>query len=205
MDADDLRAELVRISHLFYERRWSLATSSNYSARVNANTLLITASGLDKGKLTHSDLLLIDLEGNHREETKQKASAEAHLHCELYKHSPDICAILHTHSVLATVLSSLRSLKTPLSIEGYEMLKALRGVSSHLHAENIPVFPNDQDMKSLARSVLTYLEKNPAIHGFLIAGHGLYCWGRDLAEALRHTEALEFLLECEYRKHKIKD
>jgi len=197
MNANDLRAELVRISHLFYERRWSLATSSNYSVRVDPNTVLITASGLDKGKLTEEDLVLIDLDGNLREETTRGASAEAYLHCELYKYNREIGAVLHTHSVFATVLSSLGN--TSLSLEGYEMLKALRGVSTHLHTEYIPIFPNAQNMRILAERVIPYLEKNRTTHGFLIVGHGLYCWGRDPAEALRHIEAIEFLLECEYR------
>lgn len=197
MTSNDLRRELVRISHLFYGRGWSLATSSNYSVRVDANTLLITASGLDKGKLTEQDLVLIDLECNLREETEKRASAEAYLHCELYKHNREIGAVLHTHSVFATVFSSLGY--TSLPLEGYEMLKALSGVSTHLHAEYIPIFPNAQNMRILAERVIPYLEKNRATHGFMIVGHGLYSWGRDLPEALRHIEAIEFLLECEYR------
>ena len=32
--------------------------------------------------------------------------------------------------------------------------------------------------------------------GFLIAGHGLYAWGRNIDEARRHVEGLEFLFEC---------
>jgi methylthioribulose-1-phosphate dehydratase len=197
MTAMGLRKELVRVSHLFYERGWSLATSSNYSARAEADTLLITASGLDKGRLTEEDLVLIDLEGNLKKETEKRPSAEAYLHCELYKQNREIGAVLHTHSVFATVLSTLGS--TSLSLEGYEMLKALRGVSTHLHTECIPIFPNAQNMKLLAERVIPHLEKNRTTHGFLIAGHGLYCWGRDLPEALRHIEAIEFLLECEYR------
>jgi methylthioribulose-1-phosphate dehydratase len=197
MTSNDLRRELVRISQLFYERRWSLATSSNYSASVDVNALLITASGLDKGTLREEDLVLIDLEGNLQEETQKRPSAEAYLHCELYKHNREIGAVLHTHSVFATVLSTLGN--TSLSLEGYEMLKALRGVSTHLHTEYIPIFPNAQNMKVLAERVIPYLEKNRSMHGFLIVGHGLYCWGRDLPEALRHIEAIEFLLECEYR------
>ena len=35
----------------------------------------------------------------------------------------------------------------------------------------------------------------PGLPGFLIAGHGLYAWGATLADAWRHLEALEFLLE----------
>jgi methylthioribulose-1-phosphate dehydratase len=197
MTSNDLRKEFVRISHLFHERRWSLATSSNYSARLDAETLLITASGLDKGKLTEGDLVLIDLHGNLKEETNRRPSAETYLHCELYKHNRDIGAVLHTHSVFGTVLSSLGN--TSLSLEGYEMLKALSGVSTHLHTEYIPIFPNAQNMRILAERIFPYLEKNRSTHGFLIIGHGLYCWGRDLPEALRHIEAIEFLLECEYR------
>jgi methylthioribulose-1-phosphate dehydratase len=33
--------------------------------------------------------------------------------------------------------------------------------------------------------------------GYLIDGHGLYAWGRDMAEARRHLEAFEFLFDCE--------
>jgi len=33
--------------------------------------------------------------------------------------------------------------------------------------------------------------------GYLIDGHGLYAWGRDMPEARRHLEAFEFLLGCE--------
>jgi ribulose-5-phosphate 4-epimerase/fuculose-1-phosphate aldolase len=35
----------------------------------------------------------------------------------------------------------------------------------------------------------------PPFHGFLLSGHGLYTWGRDLAEARRHIEIHEFLFE----------
>ena len=35
------------------------------------------------------------------------------------------------------------------------------------------------------------------LHGYLIDGHGIYAWGRDMAEARRHLEAFEFLLGCE--------
>jgi len=200
MDIDLLKKEIVRISHLFYHRRWSLATSSNYSAQLNGNSMLITASGKDKGTLTEQDILLMNLDGIVTEPTGLKPSAESHLHCALYRSLPQIGAVLHTHSVFATVLSSLPTLKAPFTISGYEMLKALDGVKTHLHTEQLPVFANDQDMTRLSRAAQEYLKRNLEIHGFLIAGHGLYAWGKDLSEALRHVEAFEFLLECEYQK-----
>ena len=202
MEDSDLRKEIVRIARLFHSRGWCLATSGNFSARVGPDRAWITASGKDKGLLNEEDLLLIDLHGQIREPSKNSPSAETHLHCELYRSHPEIGAILHTHSVHSTIVSSLPEMKAPLSIGGYEMLKAFRGVTSHLHTEEIPVFANDQDIQALAGRVLQYYEKSSGLHGFLIAGHGLYCWGTTIPEALRHAEAFEFLFECVLRSRK---
>ena len=51
---------------------------------------------------------------------------------------------------------------------------------------------------TLSAQVIETLDKNPrsSIYGYLIRRHGLYTWGRDLQEARRHVEILEFLLEC---------
>ena len=74
---------------------------------------------------------------------------------------------------------------------------ALSGVTTHEHVERIEIFPNTQDIEALSREVEARLldPVKPLRHGFLIAGHGLYAWGKDLAEARRHIEAIEFLLE----------
>jgi len=45
------------------------------------------------------------------------------------------------------------------------------------------------------------LEQQPAIHGFLLGRHGLYTWGKDISEARRHVEILEFLFEVLGRQH----
>jgi methylthioribulose-1-phosphate dehydratase len=39
--------------------------------------------------------------------------------------------------------------------------------------------------------------------GYLIEGHGLYAWGRDMAEARRHLDAFEFLINCELEMRKL--
>jgi methylthioribulose-1-phosphate dehydratase len=75
------------------------------------------------------------------------------------------------------------------------MLKGLRGVPTHEHREILPIIENSQDISQLAEKVQSLLERDPAIHGFLLRRHGLYTWGQDLAEAKRHVEILEFLLE----------
>ena len=67
----------------------------------------------------------------------------------------------------------------------------------------MPIFPNTQDMNVLARQVEAKLDEGP-LWGYLINGHGLYAWGRDMMEARRHLEAFDFLINCELemRKHK---
>jgi methylthioribulose-1-phosphate dehydratase len=55
---------------------------------------------------------------------------------------------------------------------------------------------NAQDWAGEAARLEALLRAHPAAHGFLIRRHGLYTWGRDVAEAARHLEGLEFLLEA---------
>jgi len=122
-----------------------------------------------------------------------RPSAETALHLLLanMKHAG---AVLHTHSVWSVIVSD-RYADTGLWIEGYEMLKGLKGVKSHRHREWLPIIENDQDMTRLAGVVEATLSQYPAVHGFLLRRHGLYTWGENLEQAKRHLEILEFLLE----------
>jgi methylthioribulose-1-phosphate dehydratase len=50
-------------------------------------------------------------------------------------------------------------------------------------------------MLALTDSVGDTLRKHNDAHGFLLRGHGLYTWGANQADARRHVEIFEFLLE----------
>ena len=76
------------------------------------------------------------------------------------------------------------------------MLKGLDGVHTHDHREWVPIVDNDQNMPRLARVVSDALDRHPRTHAVLIRRHGLYTWGASLAEAVRHVEILEFLLQA---------
>lgn len=177
------------------ERGWTPATSSNFSHRMDGQHVAITVSGRDKGKLAESDIMVVDLDGN-PVATDLKSSAETLLHTQLYKRFPDIGCVLHTHSHNQTVASRLYSGMGHVHLEGYELLKAFSGTTTHEVEIDVPVFANTQDMHTLAAQVDALLDRQP-LWGYLIDGHGLYAWGRDMAEARRHLEAFEFLLGCE--------
>jgi methylthioribulose-1-phosphate dehydratase len=80
-------------------------------------------------------------------------------------------------------------------IENYEMLKGLSGVRTHEHREWLPIIENTQRWSDATPQIEEMLRSRPDIHGFLIERHGLYTWGESIAEAKRHVEILEFLLE----------
>ncbi|HSF25566.1 MAG TPA: methylthioribulose 1-phosphate dehydratase [Blastocatellia bacterium] len=188
-------AELAEIGRGFYARGWVLGTSGNLSAVVTREplSLAITSSGVDKGALSAEDILLIDEEGKVLEGAG-RPSAETLLHLALVK-LRGAGAVLHTHSVWSNILSDACFSEGGVKIEGHEMLKGLEGVQTHEQREWLPIIENSQDMASLALDVEGLLKRNPAAHGFLLRRHGLYTWGNNLAEARRHIEILEFLLE----------
>lgn len=192
--------ELARIGREFHSRGWALGTSGNYSAvlRRAPLRLIITSSGLDKSALRAGDFLQIDEKANVLAGSG-RPSAETLLHIGVARARNAGC-ILHTHSVWSTILSERHAEKKNLEICGYEMLKGLEGIKTHEHRESIPIFENSQEIPALASDVERVLRGDRAAHAFLLRGHGLYTWGEDIAQARRHVEILEFLLEVVGRR-----
>ena len=185
----------------FYRRGWVLGTSGNFSAVVSREPfrLAITSTGADKGALTPQHILQIDADGRPTAGAAL-ASAEAKLHLSVAR-ARSAGAVLHTHSVWGTIVSEAYADDGGVGITGYEMLKGLEGVRTHEHREWLPVIDNSQDWEASSRQVEEMLERHPDSHGFLIRRHGLYTWGRSLAEAKRHVEILEFLMEVTGRTY----
>ncbi|MDT3468574.1 methylthioribulose 1-phosphate dehydratase [Stenotrophomonas maltophilia] len=158
---------------------WTPATSSNFSHRLDDRHAAITVSGKDKGRLIEDDIMVVDFDG--------KA----------------VGCVLHTHSPVQTIASRLYAPQGHVHLEGYELLKAFAGNSTHEMAVDVPVFANTQDMNVLSKQVDDLLDRQN-LWGYLIDGHGLYAWGRDMAEARRHLEAFEFLFHCELELRKLR-
>ncbi len=190
--------QIVEASHTLYGRGWSPATSSNYSIRLDDQHCAITVSGKDKGKLTEQDVMVVDLNG--KPVTPQKPSAETLLHTSLYRFDTAIGAVLHTHSVNNSVLTMHCADKDIFHFDGYEIVKAFSGFTTHEERFSVPVFANKQDIAELSLQVERWLKADNKPRAYLIRGHGLYTWGKDMAECFRHLEAMEYLLECELKR-----
>jgi methylthioribulose-1-phosphate dehydratase len=187
--------ELIAAGRWLYRRGMVPATSGNFSARLGDGCLAITVSGRHKGRLTRADILLTDANGQSLDD--RRPSAETLLHVQLYRRFPGTGAVLHPHSVNATLLSRL--CREHLVLQDYELLKAFPGVDTHACKVTVPLFDNDQDIGRLAGRVEDYMDHHGLVFGYLIRSHGFYTWGATVDEALHHVEALEFLFDCEIR------
>jgi methylthioribulose-1-phosphate dehydratase len=193
--------EIIAVGRRLDARGLAAATSGNYSLRVNSERIAITVSGSHKRHLRPADVMLVDTEGRSLDD--RIPSAETPLHVQLYRLYPDIQAILHVHSVPAVALTRLLQKATLVALEGYEMLKAFPGITTHETRVDIPVFDNSQDTAALSRAIAARLAGGSPPPAYLIRGHGMNAWGRNLDEAERVLEALEHLLACELQTQQL--
>jgi methylthioribulose-1-phosphate dehydratase len=191
--------EIAAFGRFAAARGWVPATAGNFSRRIDSWHAVVTRSGVDKGALRREDLATLALD----EPIPSGMSAETPLHLARYRRDPRIGAIFHVHSLAATVLSRLDAERGVVRTEGYEMHKAL-GLRTHESTVEIPVFANDQDTEALAARIEAQLGNDPDVPGYLLAGHGLYAWGADAAQARGHVEGLEFLLACHLEERRLR-
>ena len=196
-----LAGELITNIRELGHAGWTPATSSNFSMRLDDRHAAITVSGRNKTQLTEADIMVVDFDG-HPVASELRPSAETLLHTQLYRRFADVGCVLHTHSLVQTVASRLFAPQGHVRFEDYELQKAFAGNTTHDASMDVPVFANTQDMGVLAAQVDALLDRKP-LWGYLIDGHGLYAWGRTMAEARRHLEAFEFLLGCELELRKL--
>jgi methylthioribulose-1-phosphate dehydratase len=192
--------QLVQTAQWASRMGWAPATSSNYSVRLPDDAspayCAITSSGIDKSAIEVEHILAVNQHGTPIDADGLKPSAETPLHLLLYR-TMGAGAVFHTHSLPAALLSQLAREEGQVLLSGWELLKGLSGVDTHEIEISLPVFPNSQDMQALSTRVEQALSKKRSCYGFLLAGHGLYAWGKDVPEAKRHLEVFEYLLQCQ--------
>jgi methylthioribulose-1-phosphate dehydratase len=180
----ELAAEAARYSAM----GWMRGTSGNLSVVIGRDPLrlAVTASGLDKGELTDTDVVEVDGGGN--PVAGGTPSAEAGLHARIAAVS-GAGAVVHVHA-MAPVLAAERW-PGGVPLENLEMLKGF-GRAAHDDLVTIPVIANGQDMRVLGDEFERgYRADTPAL---IVARHGIYVWGADLRAARHRLECLEWLL-----------
>ncbi|MDP9002216.1 MAG: methylthioribulose 1-phosphate dehydratase [Myxococcota bacterium] len=200
MEFSEAAQQIVNAGRWLDARGWAPATSGNYSIRLNSTSIAVTVSGRHKGRLTTDDVIAIDYEGH--SSGHSLPSSETPLHVVMYRLDRSVGAVVHTHSVHSTVLGMSPGGRTMLELQGYELLKAFPGISTHDARVAVPIFDNTQDMAALSRRVTEHWRETKCF-GYIIRGHGLYTWGSTMEDALRSVETFEFLFACDLERRKL--
>ncbi|MBI1837873.1 MAG: methylthioribulose 1-phosphate dehydratase [Flavobacteriia bacterium] len=196
---EQLKNELAATIRHYNLKGWSPATSTNYSFKFE-DCIYVSRSGIDKAHFHADDFITVNQLGEPiGNSVGLKPSAETLIHCVLYELFPETKVILHSHSVYPLLISNCN--QEAISFEGYEVQKGFEGQITHEAIVQIPIFENTQDMDVFSEVLRSSL-KSINHFCFIMRKHGTYAWGKNLFEAKRHLETLEYLCQCEYMMNK---
>ncbi|TGK49760.1 methylthioribulose 1-phosphate dehydratase [Leptospira bouyouniensis] len=208
MDLMTSLQEITKLSHLYYERQWMYATAGNLSVRDRSSweQFWITASGKHKGELKETDFVSVSVADGTLVSANEglKPSAETSIHQVLYSQMPDVGSCLHVHTLDSNLLE-FGVEKTEgyrdIPIPPIEMIKAF-GIWDEKPSLTMPVFYNHTHVPTIANEIKRYFvtEGIPKVPFLLIEGHGPTVWGKSIAEANKHLEAVHFLLQVMARR-----
>ena len=154
-------------------------TSGNVSIRLG-NEVIITPSGKDYRALTVDDICVISIDGDWVD-GESLPSSETPLHLAVYQANRDIEAIVHTHSVHATAVSTL-----------VDVLPTIHYQMVDLGGE-IPVAPYATfGSIELAHSLVNTLPGKKAV---LMKNHGALTVAKNLEKAMARAVTLEWCCE----------
>jgi methylthioribulose-1-phosphate dehydratase len=196
MSLQEMKSQMAETVRHYNAKGWSPATSTNYSFKDGDGIIWVSRSGIDKSQFHADDFITVDADGMATGEFQGvRPSAETLIHCVLYELFPETKVILHSHSVYPVLLSAVKG--NEILFEGYEVQKGFDGQVTHDRQISIPIFDNTQEMTEFKTTLQNQVS---AIrhHSFIMRKHGTYAWGKNLFEAKRHLETLEYLCQCEW-------
>ncbi len=155
-DADAAVEAVIAAGRDASRRGWVPATSGNFSVRIDATKIAITRSGVDKGALTPADVLIQPLGAS----LLPGSSAEAALHLRHYRDHSTVNAIFHIHGPFSSVIGRSRDAGEAVLLQGWELQKALAGITTHEVTVEVPVFANDQNVDALSERIADQLARD---------------------------------------------
>ena len=183
----DLRLAIVECGRISYERHLMTSNDGNISVRMDDGLILITPSGISKGRLNTDDLIVVDLEGCIiSAKADRRPSSETPMHLEVYKQREDVRAVVHAHPIFATTLT-VSGLEFPVDLLP-EVLLTLGNVPITTYAT-----PSSHEDAVVIRP---FVKEHNAL---LLCQHGSLTYGKNLDEALIHLERIEHVSEIYYR------
>jgi len=178
------RQQLLDVSRQLCRLGLNQGTSGNASVRVSDGNgqsgFLVTPSGMSVDQMTVDDLVWMDFSGQWH--GRCEPSSEWRFHSDILQHRPEMNAVIHTHSMFATTLSTFRR-----DVPPFHYMIAVAGGDT-IRCAPYALFGS----QLLSDHALSALQDRKAC---LLANHGMIAIGADLHQALRVTEEVETLCE----------
>ena len=178
--AQKYKEEIVYVCKKLLNDGHVIGSAGNVSMRVKKGDeefVLITPSNVNYKDMEPEDILIIDLEGKVIE-GERNPSVEKHLHLGIYKDREDVNAIIHSHGMYSTILSTLNLSLPPIMEE----------LVPYLGGEVLCSDYGEAGSEELADNVKASLEDRSAV---ILANHGSLCCGSHLEGAYTVLQYLE--------------
>jgi L-fuculose-phosphate aldolase len=175
----DLKKKVISVCRRMNEMGINQGTSGNVSARTEEG-FIITASGIPYDVMDTEHIVEMDLDGGYY--GKYLPSTEWRMHMDIFKARPEAGAIVHTHSIYATALSTLRK-----DIPPFHYMIGVTGGST-LRVSDYAEFGT----QALSDTMLAALKDRAAC---LLANHGQIAFGPNLDKALWLAGEIETLCQ----------
>ncbi len=191
---DNLKKKILDTCKKLLDDGHVIGSAGNVSVRVKYDDdelILITPSNVNYDTMKPDDILLIDFNGNVVQGVRNP-SVEKHLHLGIYKTREDVNAIIHSHGVYSTILSTLNLSLPPVMEE----------LVPYLGGEIACAKYGEAGTEELAEIVLGNLEEKNAV---ILANHGNICCGSHLEGAYTVLQYLERGAKVYYLAKLIKD
>jgi L-fuculose-phosphate aldolase len=175
----DLRRQLCEFVRRSYQQRLMISTQGAFSARLEADTFLITPHRVDRSRLQVEDIVLVR---DGAPERGKEPSGSARNHRAIYRQHPAIRSIVNAYPVNA---SAFGVTDTPLDSrtipESYLFLKDVNRVPYGTQ------FGDGSELAGLASP------KNPIL---ILDNDGVQVWGTSVLDAFDRLEVLETTAEA---------
>ena len=184
-----LGEELCQVCRLLYRRGYVVGHDGNVSLRLGGDRILITPSGVSKGRVEPEMLVVCDLQGQVLSGDRYPSS-ELAMHLLLYQERPDVNGVVHAHPPAATAFAICRR---PLG-ERY-LTETVSGLGE------VPVAPFAMpSTQEVPESIRPFAADHSAV---LLANHGALTWGKTLWEAFDRMETVEQTANIYARVHQL--
>lgn len=173
------REQLLDISRKLAGLGLNKGTSGNVSVR-DGDGFLVTPSGITVEDMTPNSMVRMQMDGWH--EVNKTPSSEWRFHRDILLNRPEINAVIHTHSMFATTLSTLR-----LDVPAFHYMIALCGGDS-IRCSPYALFGSQQLSDYAVKALIDR-------KACLLANHGMIAIGETLEKALSIAQEVENLCE----------